>query len=128
MGFTLYCPSVTCAWLNKHMVPCNEVLNMSGEAPNIIDLLQSCLVDYVLSTSAKGRDPRRDSVRLRRKAVELSIPCITAVDTANDLVDCRRSEHSLKNVPMVDISPLYKKKKAFMCMKTCYVRRVSIED
>ena len=38
------------------------------------------LVDYVFSTSAKGRDPHRDSVRLRRKAVELSIPCITAVD------------------------------------------------
>ena len=35
-------------------------------------------MDYVFSTSAKGRDPKRDSVRLRRKAVELSIPCITA--------------------------------------------------
>ena len=67
---------------------------MSGESPNIVDLLQSGLVDYVFSTSAKGRDPKRDSVRLRRKAVELSIPCITAVDTANALVDCLRSEHS----------------------------------
>ena len=56
------------------MVPCNEVRNMSGESPNIVDLLQSGLVDYVFSTSAKGRDPKRDSVRLRRKAVELSIP------------------------------------------------------
>ena len=46
---------------------------MSGESPNIVDLLQSGLVDYVFSTSAKGRDPKRDSVRLRRKAVELSI-------------------------------------------------------
>ena len=110
MGYKLYGTSGTCAWLNKHMVPCNEVRNMSGEEPNIVDLLQSGLVDYVFSTSAKGRDPRRDSVRLRRKAVELSIPCITAVDTANALVDCLRSEHSLKNVPLVDIATLYKEK------------------
>ena len=110
MGYKLYGTSGTCAWLNKHMVPCNEVRNMSGEAPNIVDLLQSGLVDYVFSTSAKGRDPKRDSVRLRRKAVELSIPCITAVDTANALVECLRSEHELKNIPLVDIATLYHKK------------------
>ena len=109
MGYKLYGTSGTCAWLNKHMVPCNEVRNISGEAPNIVDLLQSGLVDYVFSTSAKGRDPRRDSVRLRRKAVELSIPCITAVDTANALVECLRSEHELKNIPLVDIATLYHK-------------------
>ena len=110
MGYKLYGTSGTCAWLNKHMVPCNEVRNISGEAPNIVDLLQSGLVDYVFSTSAKGRDPKRDSVRLRRKAVELSIPCITAVDTAASLVDCLRSEHSLANIPLVDIATLYHRK------------------
>ena len=110
MGYKLYGTSGTCAWLNKHMVPCNEVRNISGEAPNIVDLLQSGLVDYVFSTSAKGRDPRRDSVRLRRKAVELSIPCIPAVDTAASLVDCLRSEHSLANIPLVDIATLYRGK------------------
>ena len=109
MGYKLYGTSGTCAWLNKHMVPCNEVRNMSGESPNIVDLLQSGLVDYVFSTSAKGRDPKRDSVRLRRKAVELSIPCITAVDTANALVECLRSEHDLKSIPLVDIATLYHK-------------------
>ena len=76
-----------------------------------MDLLQSGLVDYVFSTSAKGRDPKRDSVRLRRKAVELSIPCITAVDTANALVNCLiGSDHSLENIPLVDIATLYHRK------------------
>ena len=43
------------------------------------------------------------------KAVELSIPCITAVDTANALVECLRSEHDLKSIPLVDIATLYHK-------------------
>ena len=106
LGYKLYGTPGTCAWLNKHMVPCNEVRPISGEHPNVVDLLQSGLVDYVFSTSARGRDPRRDSVRLRRKAVELSIPCITAVDTASVLVDCLRGDHDMKKVELIDIAAL----------------------
>ena len=58
----------------------------------------------------RAATPKRDSVRLRRKAVELSIPCITAVDTANALVNCLRSDHSMKDIPLVDIATLYHKK------------------
>ena len=54
MGYKLYGTSGTCAWLNKHMVPCNEVRPMSGESPNIVDLLQSGLVDYCLLYTSHG--------------------------------------------------------------------------
>ena len=37
---------------------------------NILTLLESGTVDYVISTSAKGRLPTNDSVKLRRKSVE----------------------------------------------------------
>ena len=47
---------------------------MSGARPNVLDLLESGLVDYIISTSPHGRDPHRDSVKFRRKATELSIP------------------------------------------------------
>ena len=60
----------------------------------------------MFSTSAHGRDPQRDSVKMRRKAVELSIPCITAIDTAKVLVNALLGDHSMKNVPLVDISKL----------------------
>ncbi len=108
MGYKLYGTAGTCAWLNKHMVPCNMVRPISDEGPNILDLLQSGNVDYVFSTSARGRDPQRDSVKLRRKTVELSIPCITAVDTAKSLVQCLRSDHEMKKVPLVDIATLHR--------------------
>ena len=106
MGWRIYGTSGTCAYLNKQMIPCNEVRGMSGAHPNIQDLLESGLVDYVFSTSAHGRDPKRDSVKLRRKACELSVPCITAVDTARVLVDTMRRDHSLEHVDLVDISEL----------------------
>ncbi|MBQ5754249.1 MAG: carbamoyl-phosphate synthase large subunit, partial [Oscillospiraceae bacterium] len=106
MGWRIYGTSGTCAYLNRQMIPCNEVRDMDGAHPNIQDLLESGVVDYVFSTSAHGRDPKRASVRLRRKACELSVPCITAVDTARVLVDTMRRDHSLESVNLVDISEL----------------------
>ena len=50
---------------------------------NTLTLLESGKINYVISTSCKGRIPTRDSVKIRRKAVERSIPCLTSMDTAN---------------------------------------------
>ena len=59
---------------------------------NTMTLLESGTVGCILSTSAKGRIPARDSVKLRRKAVELGIPCLTALDTAAALARHFRQE------------------------------------
>ena len=43
---------------------------------------------------------------MRCKAVELSIPCLTAIDTARVLVKCLRSGKTLADVDLVDISTI----------------------
>lgn len=90
------------------MVPCSTVRQMSGERPNVLDLLESGLVDYIISTSPHGRDPHRDSVKFRRKATELSIPCITALDTARILVNALHSDHDISGMELVDIATLHR--------------------
>ena len=47
----------TARYLNSQMIPCSVVRQMSGARPNAIDLLESGLVDYIISTSPHGRDP-----------------------------------------------------------------------
>ena len=106
LGYKLYATAGTANWLAKNMIACNEVRKISEEGPNILNLLESGRVDYVLSTSSKGRLPSLDSVKLRRKAVELSIPCLTAIDTANVLLKCLQSGRTLKDVDLIDISKL----------------------
>ena len=73
---------------------------------NVMTLLESGKVVYVVSTSAKGRDPVAESVKLRRLAVERDIDCLTAIDTANALADCLASPYSLENSSLVDINHL----------------------
>ena len=106
MGYKLYGTSGTAYYLGQNMVACNEVRKLSEARPNIMDLFESGLVDYVISTSSKGRIPSHDSVKMRRKAVELSIPCLTAIDTARVLVKCLRSGKTLADVDLVDISTI----------------------
>lgn len=89
-----------------------EVVNKIHENPNdnLLSLLDSGKVDYVISTSAKGRDPRADSVRMRRHAVERDIPCLTAIDTANAIANCLKSKYTAENVELVDINQLREEK------------------
>ncbi|MEG2652141.1 MAG: carbamoyl-phosphate synthase large subunit, partial [Ruthenibacterium sp.] len=106
LGYKLYGTAGTALALGKNMIACNEVNKISDAHPNILDLFESGTVDYVISTSSKGRIPTADSVKMRRKAVELSIPCVTAIDTARVLVNCLKSGRTLADVELVDIAAL----------------------
>lgn len=106
LGYKLYATSGTAHYLGQNMLACNEVKKIGDDKPNIIDLLQSTKVDYVISTSAKGRIPTNDGVRIRRKAVELSVPCLTSIDTARVLVQCLKSSKSLDNIELIDLAKL----------------------
>ena len=56
--------------------------------------------------SPQGRNPDAESVKFRRHAVEKDIECLTALDTANALADCLKTNWSLENLSLVDIKTL----------------------
>jgi carbamoyl-phosphate synthase large subunit len=106
MGFELYGTSGTASMLNKNMVATNLVKKISDGEPNVITLLESGKIHYLISTSAKGRLPARDSVKLRRKSIERSICSLTAIDTARALANVLESGRSIDDVELVDITKI----------------------
>ena len=104
LGFELFGTSRTASFLNKNMVPCNTVEKIHEGDNNTLKLIESGEISYVVSTSAKGRLPVRDSVKIRRKTVELSIPCLTSIDTANALVDSLKTGKDINDVEMIDMA------------------------
>jgi carbamoyl-phosphate synthase large subunit len=107
LGFKLYATEGTAKVISDFGMDVT-VVNKIHENPkdNLLTLLDSGKIDYVISTSAKGRDPRTDSVRMRRHAVERDIPCLTAIDTANAIANCLASRYSAENVELVNINDL----------------------
>ena len=107
MGFHIYATSGTASRLNSVGISSTLVKKpkeaKEGEETTI-SLLEEGKISYVISTSKTGRQPGRDSVRLRRKAVELGIPCLTSLDTAAVLALTLESKYNEDNVELVDIA------------------------
>lgn len=107
MGFELYATAGTANVLNSNMIATNAVRKISeDEENNVITLLDSGKIDYVISTSAKGRIPARDSVKIRRKAVEHGIVCLTSLDTASALADVLASHKTADDITLIDITTI----------------------
>lgn len=107
LGFKIYATGGTASVLNRNMIAANHVYRIHEyKEPNVITLLESGEINYVVSTSETGRKPSLDSVRMRRKAVERSIVCLTAIDTANALLDCLEMNRTIADVEMVDITKI----------------------
>ena len=105
LGFKIYATEGTSKVLNKYGIDAVGVKKIhESDRNNTLTLIESGKVQYVISTSAKGRIPSRDSVKIRRKTVERNIPCLTSLDTANALADCLKSRYSQHSTELVDIN------------------------
>ncbi|MBR5164112.1 MAG: carbamoyl-phosphate synthase large subunit [Ruminococcus sp.] len=106
MGFELYATSGTQSVLTRNMIASHLVRKISDGEPNVVTLLESGKIHYVISTSAKGRLPERDSVKMRRKSIERSICSLTAIDTAKSLAKVLESGRTINAVELVDITKI----------------------
>ncbi len=88
LGFTLYATGKTAHMLNHNGIATNAVKKLDEGSPNILDLIQSGKLGMIINTPTKGRKPDRDGFKIRRKAVEMSIPCLTSLDTASAIIRC----------------------------------------
>ncbi len=105
LGFKIYATEGTSKVLNKYGIDAVGVKKIhESDRNNTLSLIESGKIQYVISTSAKGRIPSRDSVKIRRKTVERNIPCLTSLDTANALADCLKSRYSQQSTELVDIN------------------------
>lgn len=108
LGFHLYATMGTAKILREFGLQVTMVHKIAESEQNTITLLESGKINYIISTSAKGRTPARDSVRVRRKSVELGIPCLTSLDTATALADILKSDYTPDSATLVDICNLQK--------------------
>ena len=105
LGFKLYATTGNAITIERSGMPVTHIAKVHEDYNNnVMTLLESGKVVYIISTSAKGRDPVAESVKLRRLAVERDIDCLTALDTANALADCLASSYTLDNISLVDIN------------------------
>ena len=121
LGFELYATRGTASKLSSVGLPVTAVNKIHESEDNNITLMDSGKINYIISTSTKGRLPSRDSVKIRRHAIERSIPCLTSLDTAAALARSLLSSYSQQSLELVDINNMRKERMRlpFVKMQSC---------
>lgn len=104
LGFKIYATVGTAKYLIRNMVDCTQVCKAFEGQNSTLKLIENREVDFVISTSDTGKLQVSDSVKIRRKTVELAIPCLTCLDTANALVDNINRKITMDDVAVIDIN------------------------
>ena len=89
LGMHLYATKGTYEFLKEHGVNSQKVNRIGEGSPTILDMIEIGMFDMVINTPAGARNHTHDGFTIRRVATERSIPVITAVDTAQAVLQAR---------------------------------------
>ena len=106
LGYKLYATSKTAGRLNRRLVPTETVKKIGEGKPNILDLIESGAVGMIINTPSRGRQPANDGFQIRRRAVEMSLTCLTSLDTARVLLYCLQNRMLNKSLPIYNLAEL----------------------
>ena len=120
MGFKLYATEGTAHEISQLGTDV-EVVGKLGQDSRVFELLEAGKIDYVILTGSTEPSYIKDFIRLNHRCVQLGIPCLTSLDTANALTDILASRYNQHNTELVDICHLRseRQKLKFAKMQTC---------
>ncbi|MPN57329.1 Carbamoyl-phosphate synthase large chain [bioreactor metagenome] len=105
MNIELFATEGTRKALGEAGVEAMPVSRVSEAHPNILDMISSGTVDLVINTPTRGRKHDTDGFKIRRTAVEHSVACVTAIDTAHAILTVREYGRSADLKP-IDITTI----------------------
>ena len=106
LGFKIYATVGTAKFLKNNFIECTTVFKAHENENSTLKLIENKKVDFIISTSAKGKLQASDSVKIRMKSVELSIPCLTCIDTAKAYSYSIGINNTMDNIKIFNINKL----------------------
>jgi carbamoyl-phosphate synthase large subunit len=103
LGFELFGTGKTAKILNTFGIATSSVKKIGEGSPDILELIQSGRIKMVINTATRSRKPESDGFRIRRKAVEMSIPCLTSIDTARAVVSCLKLKDMNRDMDITEL-------------------------
>ena len=129
LGYTLYATDGTAAEIERLGTDVS-VVGKLGQDNHVFELLEAGKIDYVILTGSTEPSYIRDFIRLNHRCVQLGIPCLTSLDTANALTDILLSRFTQQNTELIDICHMRTERQRlfFTKMQTCGNDYIVLED
>jgi carbamoyl-phosphate synthase large subunit len=109
LGFELLATMGTAAYLRDKGITAGVARKLHEGSPNIVDLIRENRIHLVVNTLTRGRVETRDGFQIRRAAVEIGIPCLTSLDTAQAVLEVMRARQHGEAVPLVPLQEYLKR-------------------
>lgn len=103
MGYKIAATEKTARYLNNHGIKAVTFKKEIEAKPNIIDLIRSGKVGFVVDIPTKANESNRDGFRIRRCAIEASVNVFTSLDTVSALVDVMELNITDKDMDVYNI-------------------------
>ena len=129
LGLTLYATTGTAESIRRMGIPVQPVKNAT-ESGEIRELMESGALSYIIYTGAVQDTTVGDYTLLHRRAMQLGIPCLTSLDTANALAGIIESRFTGRNTELVDINAMraWRQKIHFAKMHSCGNDYIFVEN
>ena len=121
LGFILYATGGTAAALSRAGLSVHVLHKLHEGDTETFTLMENGTIRYIVSTDANARMAARDGAKIRKKAVELGIPCLTCTDTAAAVANCLHTGYRDSNVELMNMNRLRtaKRRIPFVKMHGC---------
>ncbi len=110
LGFKLFATKETAQSIAGLGINVTEIAGIK-ESDNAFKLLENGDISYIIYTGALMDSTVDDYIALHRRALQLSIPCLTSLDTANALADIIASRYNQQNTELVNINDMRKERR-----------------
>lgn len=108
-GFDIYATEGTALFLKENGITCSRIGKVSDHKPNVMDLFEQKIIDFAVVVPREGRQGsvngnrvESEGYRMRRAAVDASVPIFTSTQTATYfiLACCRYTPSSVPIQPL----------------------------
>ena len=129
MGMKLYATVGTAEAIADLGIEVTSVHNAT-ESDELYRLMESGELCYIIYTGAVKDATMGDYISLHRRAMQLGIPCLTSLDTANALAQMMESRYSQSSTELVDINAMrkWRRRIGFTKMHSCGNDYIFIEN
>ena len=121
LEFKLYATEGTADALMKAGLSVHKLKKLHSGDTETFNLMENGTIRYIVSTDANARMAARDGAKIRKKAIELGIPCLTCTDTAAAVANCLHTGYRDSNVELMNMNHLRtaKRRIPFVKMQGC---------
>ncbi len=106
MGCKIFATSGTGKFLQEHGIPVKFTKKIAEGVPNILDLIRSGMIDFIVDVPEKTNDIYSDGFKIRRVATECSVTLMTSLDTVSAIVDVMEKGYTAGNVSIISLDDI----------------------